>query len=78
MAIDGSKFRAVNNRDRNFTEDKIASRIAHLEADVERYIQDMVRTYRQEEGEARTDKVAQLGRRYGCIKQKIERLKRWR
>jgi len=38
VAIDGSKFRAVNNRDRNFTKGKIASRIAHLEADVERYI----------------------------------------
>lgn len=75
VAIDGSKFRAVNNRDRNFTKGKIASRIAHLEADVERYIQDMVRTDRQEEGEARADKVAHLGRRYGRIKQEIGRLK---
>ncbi|TYP68692.1 transposase [Stutzerimonas stutzeri] len=70
VAIDGSKFRAVNNRDRNFTKGKIASRIAHLEADVERYIQDMVRTDRQEEGEARADKVAHLGRRYGRIKRR--------
>jgi transposase len=36
VAIDGSKFKAVNNRDRNFTKGKIASRLAHLEADVER------------------------------------------
>jgi transposase len=36
VAIDGSKFKAVNNRDKNFTKGKIASRLAHLEADVDR------------------------------------------
>ena len=35
IAVDGSKFKAVNNRDRNFTRSKIVSRIAHLEASVE-------------------------------------------
>ncbi len=30
VAIDGSKFKAVNNRDKNFTKGKIASRTAHL------------------------------------------------
>ncbi len=67
VAIDGSKFKAVNNRDRNFTEGKIASRVAHLEASVERYIDEMVRIDRQEEGEARVEKVANLGRRYARI-----------
>ena len=52
VAIDGSKFKAVNNRDRNFTRNKIARRLAHLEADVERYIDEMVRIDRQEEGES--------------------------
>jgi transposase len=75
VVIDGSKFKAVNNRDRNFTKGKIASRLAHLEADVERYITEMVRIDRQEEGEARDEKVAHLGRRYGRIRQEIERLK---
>jgi transposase len=75
VAVDGSKFKAVNNRDRNFTKGKIASRIAHLEADVERYITEMVRIDRQEEGEARTEKVDHLSRRYGRIRQEIDRLK---
>ncbi len=75
VAIDGSKFKAVNNRDRNFTKGKIASRIAHLEADVERYITEMVRIDRQEEGEARAGKVEHLSRRYGRIRQEIARLK---
>ena len=75
VAIDGSKFKAVNNRDRNFTKNKIACRLAHLEADVERYINEMVRLDRQEAGEARSEKVLHLARRYGRIRQEIARLK---
>ena len=74
VAVDGSKFKAVNNRDRNFTKGKIASRFAHLEAEVGRYIEEMVRIDRQEEGEARAEKVAHLARRYRRIRQEIERL----
>jgi transposase len=74
VAIDGSKFKAVNNRDKNFTKGKIASRIAHLEASVERYIDEMVRVDRQEEGEVRIEKLAHLGRRHGRIRQEIQRL----
>jgi len=43
VAIDGSKFKAVNNRDRNFSTDKIASGLAHQEADVDRYNHHIVR-----------------------------------
>ncbi|MGB4949970.1 MAG: IS1182 family transposase [Rhizobiaceae bacterium] len=75
VAIDGSKFKAVNNRDRNFTKAKIASRLAHLEAGVERYIDEMARIDRQEEGEARAEKIENLGRRYGRVQQEIQRLK---
>ncbi|MEF3045797.1 IS1182 family transposase [Pseudotabrizicola sp. L79] len=75
VAIDGSKFKAVNNRDKNFTRGKIASRLAHLEADVDRYITEMVRIDRQEEGEARAEQVAHLAQRYGRLKQEIEKLK---
>jgi transposase len=75
VAIDGSKFKAVNNRDRNFTKGKIANRIAHLEANVERYITEMVHIDRHEEGEARTEKVEHLSRRCGRIRQEIARLK---
>jgi transposase len=75
VAIDGSKFKAVNNRNRNFTKDKIASRVAHLEADVDRCITEMVRIDRQEEGEARAGKVECLPRRYGRIWQEFARLR---
>src|SRR5690606_18675041 len=74
VAIDGSKYRAVNASDHNFTKGKIASRIAHLEADVERYIAEMVRVDRQEEGEGRAEKVAHLAKRYGRVRQHIQQL----
>jgi len=74
VAIDGSKFKAVNNRDKNFTKGKIASRIAHLEASIERYLKEMVRIDRQDEGEARAEKIANLAQRYDRIRQEIQRL----
>ena len=75
VAIDGSKFKAVNNRDRNFTKGKIASRLAHLETDVERYLSEMARIDRQEDGEARAEKMAHLARRHDRVRQEIQRLK---
>jgi transposase len=74
VAIDGSKFKAVNNRDKNFTKGKIASRTAHLVASIERYLDEMVRIDRQEEGEARAGKIANLAQRCERIRQEIERL----
>ena len=74
IAIDGSKFKAVNNRDKNFTKGKIASRIAHLEASIDRYLKEMVRIDRQEEGEARAEKIANLAQRSDRIRQEIQRL----
>ncbi len=65
----------MNNRDWNFTKNKIANRLAHLEADVSRYVDDMARIDRQEEGRVQADKVADLARRYGRIRQEITRLK---
>ena len=38
VAIDGSKFKAVNNRDKNFTRAKVERRRAQLEASVARYL----------------------------------------
>ena len=74
IAIDGSKFKAVNNRDKNFTKGKIASRIAHLEASIDRYLKEMVRIDRQEAGDARTEKIANLAQRSDRIRQEIQRL----
>ncbi|HZA67481.1 MAG TPA: transposase, partial [Geminicoccaceae bacterium] len=47
FAIDGSKFKAVNNRDRNFTRAKMARRRAQIEASVARYLEQLDTADRQ-------------------------------
>jgi transposase len=54
VAIDGSKFKAVNNRDRNFTRAKMARRRAQIEASVARYLQQLDTADRQEPSDARS------------------------
>jgi hypothetical protein len=48
VAIDGSKFKAVNNRDRNFTRAKMERRMAQIEESVARYLQQLDSADRQE------------------------------
>jgi transposase len=38
VAIDGSKFNAVNNRDRNYTANKVARRREQIETSIGRYL----------------------------------------
>ena len=38
VAIDGSKFKAVNNRDKNFTVAKVAKRLQQVDASIVRYL----------------------------------------
>jgi hypothetical protein len=53
MAIDGSKFKAVNTRDRNFTRAKMKRRMAQIEESVARYLHQLDSAYRQEPSLAR-------------------------
>jgi len=41
VAIDGSKFKAVNSKDRNFNEKKLQERIQRLESRIEEYLREM-------------------------------------
>ncbi len=68
VAIDGSKFKAVNNRDRNFTAAKMKRRMAQIEESVARYLHQLDSADRQEPSLAQTMKTTRL-------KEKIERLK---
>ena len=47
VAIDGSKFKAVNNRDKNFTEHKLKARIAQIEESIGRYLVELDRADRE-------------------------------
>jgi transposase len=68
VAIDGSKFKAVNNRDKNFTRAKMDRRLAQIEESVARYLQQLDTADRQEPSEALKTKTSRL-------KEKIEKLK---
>ena len=59
VAIDGSKFKAVNNRDRNFTSAKLKRRMEEIEASVNRYLTDLDTADRQEPtvAKARTERL---------------------
>src|SRR5215211_2707893 len=47
VAIDGSKFKAVNNRDKNFTPHKLKARVQQLEESIARYLGDLDRADRE-------------------------------
>jgi transposase len=68
VAIDGSKFKAVNTRDKNFTVAKVAKRIEQVEASLARYLAALDRADRQDDDMAEA-KTARL-------KEKIEGLRR--
>src|SRR5437762_8154372 len=46
VAIDGSKFKAVNNRDKNFTDRKLKARMQQLEESITRYLAELDRADR--------------------------------
>ncbi len=64
VAIDGSKFKAVNSRDKNFTRAKMKRRLRDVESAIERYLAQLDETDRTEPApdDAKTlqDKVAKL------------------
>ena len=68
VAIDGSKFKVVNNRDKNFTVAKVAKRIEQVEASIARYLAVLDRADR-EDGDMAEAKTIRL-------KEKIEGLQR--
>ncbi len=74
VAIDGSKFKAVNNRDANFTPAKLARRMGDLESAIGRYLAEMDETDR---AEPMTEaKVERLSERIERMREELERLKR--
>src|SRR5262245_55731046 len=68
VAIDGSKFKAVNNRDKNFTSAKVERRRKQLEESVSRYLSQLDTADLQDPSEALTLKKVR-------IKEKLEKLK---
>src|ERR1700732_3776252 len=74
VAIDGSKFKAVNNRDKNFTRAKVERRRAQLEESVARYLSQLDTADRQEPTEALTAKVTRLTEKLTKLKEEMGKL----
>ena len=74
VAIDGSKFKAVNNRDKNFTRAKVERRRAQLEESVARYLSQLDTADRQEPSEALATNVTRLTEKLTKLKEKMSKL----
>jgi transposase len=74
VAIDGSKFKAVNNRDKNFTRAKVERRRAQLEESVARYLSQLDTADRQEPTEALAMKAARLKEKLAKLKEEMGKL----
>ena len=75
VAIDGSKFKAVNNRDKNFTRAKMERRLAQIEESVARYLSQLDTADLQEPSEALAIKTAHLKEKLAKLASELERLK---
>lgn len=74
VAIDGSKFKAVNNRDRNFTKAKLERRRQQIEESVARYLAQLDTADRQEPTDVLVAKTDRLKEKITRLEQEMERL----
>ena len=73
VAIDGSKFKAVNNRDRNFTSAKLKRRMEEIESSIDRYLT-ALEAADQEEPKSFQPKVVRLEERIAKLKAQMKEL----
>jgi transposase len=74
VAIDGSKFKAVNNRDKNFTKGKVERRRAQLEESVARYLAQLDTADRQEPTEELAAKTKHLREKLTKLETEMHKL----
>lgn len=74
VAIDGAKFKAVNNRDRNFTSAKLQRRMEEIESSINRYLTALDTADRQEPSVAQA-KTVRLQDKITALKAQMQALK---
>jgi len=74
VAIDGSKFKAVNSRDKNFTKKSVKRRLKKTQANIDRYLA-MLDQADQEEPEIREVTAKELKQKIASMEAKMEELK---
>jgi transposase len=73
VAVDGSKFKAVNNRDRNFTSAKVQKRMEQIEASINRYLS-ALDTADREEATTTPSRSGKLKEKIAALKKRMEQL----
>jgi len=73
VAIDGSKFKAVNSRDKNFTRAKMKRRLQEVEASIERYLD---RVAEADQNEPPADDAEMLQNKISKLREEMARLKK--
>jgi len=73
VAIDGSKFKAVNNRDKNFTDRKLKARMQQLEESITRYLAELDRADREPAAVTEV-RVAHLQDKVAAVRAQMRRL----
>jgi hypothetical protein len=73
VAIDGSKFKAVNNRDKNFTEAKMKRRLEQIDESIARYLSQLDTADRQGPTVPEA-KTTRLKEKIAKLREEIERL----
>ena len=76
VAIDGSKFKAVNTRDKNFTRAKVKRRMDQIEESVARYLHQLDSADRQEPSLARMMTTERLNSKIETLKDEMHRLQK--
>ncbi len=74
VAIDGSKFKAVNSRDKNFTRKSVKRRIKKTQANIDRYLAKLD-AVDEEEPEIREVTADELKQKIASMEAKMEELK---
>src|ERR1700680_1939261 len=74
VAIDGSKFKAVNNRDKNYTVAKVTGRMEQVDASIARYLKALDRADR-EEGDVAEAKSVRLKEKIAGLRRQMQALK---
>lgn len=75
VAVDGSKFKAVNNRDKNFTSAKLQRRMQEIEQSISRYLVELDTADRQEPEIAKV-KAERLHDKIAALKEQMKRLRK--
>src|ERR1700683_5055315 len=73
-AIDGSKFKAVNNRDKNYTVAKVTGRMEQVDASIARYLRALDKADR-EESEVAEAKAGRLREKIAGLRRQMQALK---